>query len=1251
MLKRPLGRRPLARRCGTGGGQRAPRGHQCLPPHDVPVGGGGGDAASAGARRRPSRSLGAPRRAARVVNPRLRPLASAVDSAPGAAGSKRNDRAAAGSAAAAGGGGDSNGSDAIDCSGSFPAYRLPAQDCLAHYGVASVDVGLTSAEATRRLVACGPNALDEGEGRAGWLKLLLAQFDDLLVRVLLAAAAVSFGLSYLKEEPELSAETAAAAASAVDAWAAYAEPLVILAILVLNAAVSVAQELSAEEALEELKELQPDRVRAVVRDGARLPDFPAANLVPGDIVDLGPGDRVPADLRIVALRTMTLRADQASLTGESEAVDKQSEPCCVEAGRIDAASDDGAIAHGASERDDVELQAKDSMLFASTVVVNGSCVAVVNATGGATELGKVQATLNLAQKEASAASTPLSRSLDAFAEDLTALILGICVLLFALNSDEFVSIGDAAQNAGAGPSSVGSVVLDGSPLSLPDVAVDLRGATYYFKIAVALAVAAIPEGLPGVVTIALSLGTRAMARQNAIVRRLASVETLGCASVICSDKTGTLTTNQMSVTTLVALGPNGAADARRYTLEGTSYDPRDGSSDADAWAQVEADATAKAYEEAKARAEAAARAETKADAVVSAATMAEASARSRSVRAARAGPARIRADAEAEAYGRAKSKAEVDATDAKAEMEAAIKAEAVARIKAESAAKANDEAKAAAKAKAKAEAVAIAEAEARAKAAAKARATAEDVVAAAAKAEAAVKARNEAEAKAGLKRRTGTEAKMAVAISNAKTKAEAAAAAAAEVEAAAIAKVEAAEAAKASGLPAPADMNANLQAIAMVCSLCNDARLSVEETPDGAGRKYRAIGQPTEAALRVLVEKMYLGTPDAALREGGAGIFGSGASVEPVNDAWGGSYSRVATLEFDRDRKSMSVLVASSADGMRLNDCEHQPLGGGGVNKLLVKGAPESVLERCTHVMRADGSTAALGADDRAALAATLEDMARGGQRTLAFAAKWGHDLGALEHYDGSTLDDTHGDDVFAQLADPTRYAEVESGLTLVGLAGLRDPPRPEVRASIESCREAGVRVIVITGDNSLTAEAICRDIGVFEDGEGLDDTRSITARSFATMSEADQLEFLSGGGGRVFSRAEPKHKQDIVRLLKSKGSVVAMTGDGVNDAPALKLADVGLAMGITGTEVAKEASDMVLADDNFATIVSAIGEGRAINANVRSVIRYLVSSNIGEVRGRLSAAIDCAGARATAVLPGWPGRPATYGYSPHCNT
>ena len=235
--------------------------------------------------------------------------------------------------------------------------------------------------------------------------------------------------------------------------------------------------------------------------------------------------------------------------------------------------------------------------------------------------------------------------------------------------------------------------------------------------------------------------------------------------------------------------------------------------------------------------------------------------------------------------------------------------------------------------------------------------------------------------------------------------------------------------------------------------------------------------------------------------------------------------------------------------------------------------------------MRADGSTAALGADDRAALAATLEDMARGGQRTLAFAAKWGHDLGELEHYDGSTLDDTDCDDVFAQLADPTRYAEVESGLTLVGLAGLRDPPRPEVRASIESCREAGVRVIVITRQQPHRGGDLPRH-RAFEDGEA-STTRGASPLDLCHDVRGGPARVPRGGGG-----ASSRASRSTSRTSSPAGR--ASPRRGRRTTRRRQAADVGLAMGITGTEVAKEASDMVLADDNFATIVRRPARARS---------------------------------------------------------
>lgn len=401
----------------------------------------------------------------------------------------------------------------------FPAWARTVRECEAEFKV-SASAGLSSDEVLRRRELHGWNELGDHPGPSVW-SLLLAQFGDTLVRILLAAAAVSFLLAWL------------GAADADHGASSFVEPLVIFLILVLNAAVGVWQESNAEKALAALKEIQSEHA-AVRRDGGELvPSLPARELVPGDVVELRVGDKVPADMRVLYLISSTLRAEQASLTGESEAVNKTSR-------RVDA--------------EDSDLQGKECMLFAGTTIANGSCVGLVTQTGMHTEIGKIHSQIHEASQGDD--DTPLKKKLNEFGEALSTIIGLICALVWAINVRYFFTW----------------EFVDGWPRRFT---FSFDKCTYYFEIAVALAVAAIPEGLPAVITTCLALGTRKMAQNNALVRKLPSVETLGCTTVICSDKTGTLTTNQMSAVRLLAMGKE-TAQIRSFRVEGTTYDPADG---------------------------------------------------------------------------------------------------------------------------------------------------------------------------------------------------------------------------------------------------------------------------------------------------------------------------------------------------------------------------------------------------------------------------------------------------------------------------------------------------------------------------------------------------------------------------------------------------------------------------------------------------------------------------------------------------
>lgn len=664
--------------------------------------------------------------------------------------------------------------------------------------------GLTTGEAQERLSKYGKNELEKGK-KTSLLQRFLKELADPMIIILIVAAIISGITAFYEGE-------------------SFADVIIILSVVVINAVLGVVQESKAEAAIEALQEIAAATSK-VLRDG-KVTVLKSDELVPGDVVLLEAGDAVPADGRII--ESASMKIEEAALTGES-----------VPANKIA-----GLLKLDTGEKD-VPLGDRKNMAYMGSTVVYGRGKMVITGTGMKTEMGKIAEALSMAQDEA----TPLQLKLNQLSKILTVLVLGICVVIFAVG----------LFRAGISSDTILST----------------------FMVAVSLAVAAIPEGLAAVVTIVLSIGVTNMSKRNAIIRKLTAVETLGCTQIICSDKTGTLTQNKMTVVEHVA----------------------------------------------------------------------------------------------------------------------------------------DDE-----------------------------------------------------------------------------------------------------------------------KALETAMALCSDAEYDAD-----AGE---AVGEPTECAL----------VNDAAKN----GMIKTQLKEE---------YVRVGEAPFDSLRKMMSTVHETK---------DHQIIQ-------FTKGAPDEVLKCCTHAM-VNGEKVPMTEEVRTAILKSNKSMADRALRVL---------CGACRQWD--------------KMPESTEPEFLEQDLTYLGLSGMIDPVRPEVKAAIVECREAGIRPIMITGDHKDTAVAIGMELGILTDP-----SQAITGAQLNEISDEDfekRVEEIS-----VYARVQPEHKVRIVNAWKKKGMITAMTGDGVNDAPSIKSADIGVGMGITGTDVTKNVADMVLADDNFATIVSAVEEGRRIYANIRKAIQFLLASNLAEV-------------------------------------
>jgi len=360
-----------------------------------------------------------------------------------------------------------------------------------------------------------------------------------------------------------------------------------------------------------------------------------------------------------------------------------------------------------------------------------------------------------------------------------------------------------------------------------------------------------------------------------------------------------------------------------------------------------------------------------------------------------------------------------------------------------------------------------------------------------------------------------------------------------------------------------AEQYPELQTLLIACVVCNDAVLQQDvpksqENGTGKGKPNSAdewiiLGDPTEGALLSLAGKSGL-----------------------EKDSLSRQLKRVGEFPFSSERKRMSVIC----QGRTQNVAQHAQ---DAPFVMFTKGSPELILERCQTYQQGN-RVETLTDTQRQQILEQNNQMAGAGLRVLGFAYK------PLDSVPPEASEDS-----------------TEGELVWLGLVGMLDAPRTEVRDAVARCRDAGIRPIMITGDHQLTAQAIAQSLGIAEEGD-----RVLTGQELQRLSQEELEQAVTNVS--IYARVSPEHKLRIVKALQSRGQFTAMTGDGVNDAPALKQADIGIAMGITGTDVSKEASDMVLLDDNFATIVHAVEEGRVVYTNIRRFIKYILGSNIGEV-------------------------------------